>query len=373
MSGLPLQGVRVLDFSRVLAGPYCTMVLADLGADVIKVESPGGDDTRTWGPPFVAGESAYFLTINRGKRSIVLDLRDEADRATALELARDADVVVENFKAGGAERLGVSYEQIAAVKSDVVYCSITAFGSGREPPDRPGYDVIVQAESGLMSVNGDPDGEPMKTGVALVDLLAGLHASTAILAALHRGGGERIEVALLDVALASLANVAQSALVTGDEPRRYGNAHPSIAPFETFATADGWLMVGAATDGIFARLCGVLDRADLLADARFASNAGRVEHRDALRAELTRLFGTRPTADWAEALARAHVPAGPIRSVLDAFAAAADAGDAATIAVEHPAAGRIELLRSPVRFAQTEQATPLPPPLLGEHRGARWR
>ena len=240
------------DLSRVLAGPYCTMVLADLGADVIKVERPqGGDETRGWGPPFAAGEAAYFLSVNRGKRSCALDLGSEEGRALALELCARADIVIENFKLGGAERLGVGYEQVRERNPQVVYCSITGFGSAREPRGRPGYDFVAQAETGLMSITGPRDGQPYKAGVAVVDVLTGLHAAAGVLAALHGSEGRRIEVPLLDSGLAGLVNVAQNALVTGIEPGRFGNAHPNIVPYQDFETASGRIAVAAANDGLY--------------------------------------------------------------------------------------------------------------------------
>src|SRR5918999_2450898 len=272
-SSQPLRGVRVVDLSRVLAGPYCTMVLADLGADVVKVERPeGGDETRTWGPPFVGGEAAYYLSVNRGKRSCAIDMAQAEGRELALELCAGADAVIENFKLGGAERLGVGYEQVRERNPDVVYCSITGFGSSREPAGRPGYDFIAQAESGLMSITGPEEGPPFKVGVALVDVLAGLHAAAAILAALRRGEGARIEVPLLDSGLAGLVNVAQKALVPGREPERHGNAHPNIVPYQDFETATGRIALAAGNDGLFRALCRALELETLGEDERFATN-----------------------------------------------------------------------------------------------------
>jgi crotonobetainyl-CoA:carnitine CoA-transferase CaiB-like acyl-CoA transferase len=363
----PLRGVRVLDLSRVLAGPYCSMVLADLGADVIKVERPqGGDETRTWGPPFAGGEAAYFLAVNRGKRSVAIDLGDPAGRELALELCAGAQVVIENFRVGGAERLGVDYESVRARNPTVVYCSITGFGSRREPPGRPGYDFVAQAESGLMSVTGPEDGPPYKVGVALVDVLAGLHAGAGILAALHSGEGGRVEVPLLDSALAGLVNVAQNALVTGEEPRRFGNAHPNIVPYQDFETASGRLAVAAANDGLFQALCRAIGRDDLASDERFAENAGRVEHREALVPELERRFRERTAEDWVEALDAAGVPVGKVRSVPEALAAAAAAGRPATVRVAHPTAGDLDLVASPIWTGAAGGAPPAPP-LLGQH------
>jgi crotonobetainyl-CoA:carnitine CoA-transferase CaiB-like acyl-CoA transferase len=359
---LPLDGIRVLDLSRVLAGPYCTMLLADLGADVVKVERPGGgDETRTWGPPFAGGEAAYFLAVNRSKRSVALDLRDARARGALLRLAARADVVVENFGTGGAERLGAGWDDLRAVKADLVYCSIVGFAGS----DRPGYDVVVQAESGLMSVTGNPAGPPTKVGVALVDVLAGLNAATAILAALRRrddtGEGGRIEVALQDVALSALVNVAQAALVTGTEAARHGNAHPSIAPYEPLRTADGTIVVAAANDGLFARLCAAVGREDLAVDPRFATNPARVEHRAALVDELERTLAAAPASTWLERLESAGVPAGRVRGVLDAL------GDAALLEVEHPSAGTVRLVPSAPRFDAAPPLPATPPPLLGQH------
>jgi crotonobetainyl-CoA:carnitine CoA-transferase CaiB-like acyl-CoA transferase len=357
----------VVDLSRVLAGPYCTMVLADLGADVVKVERPqGGDETRTWGPPFAGGEAAYYLSVNRGKRSCAIDLSLEEGRGLALELCAGADAVIENFKVGGADRLGVGYEQVRERNPRVVYCSITGFGSEREPVGRPGYDFVAQAETGLMSITGAEDGPPYKVGVALVDVLAGLHAAAAILAALHGGEGGRIEVPLLDSGLAGLVNVAQNALVTGREPERHGNAHPNIVPYQDFETATDRIALAAANDGLFRALCGTLGLDELAADERFATNARRVEHRRELIPLLQRRLRERPAEQWVEELGAAGVPVGKVRTVPDALAAAADAGRPATLSVEHPTAGALDLVASPI-WGATDPASATPPPLLGEH------
>jgi crotonobetainyl-CoA:carnitine CoA-transferase CaiB-like acyl-CoA transferase len=362
----PLADVRVADLSRVLAGPYCTMVLADLGADVIKVERPeGGDETRSWGPPFAGGEAAYYLSVNRGKRSCALDLSQPEGRALAVELCAGADVVIENFKVGGADRLGVGYEQVRERNPTVVYCSITGFGSEREPTGRPGYDFVAQAESGLMSITGAEDGPPYKVGVALVDVLTGLHAAAGVLAALHGGEGGRIEVPLLDSGLAGLVNVAQNALVTGHEPERHGNAHPNIVPYQAFETSSGRIAVAAANDGLFAALCSALGLASLAGDPRFATNAARVEHRKELIPLLEARFRERPAEDWLADLSAAGVPSGKVRSIPDALEAAAATGRPATLTVEHPTAGPLDLVASPIWGAT--RADPTPPPLLGEH------
>jgi crotonobetainyl-CoA:carnitine CoA-transferase CaiB-like acyl-CoA transferase len=363
----PLAGVRVVDLSRVLAGPYATMTLADLGADVIKIEHPdGGDETRTWGPPFAGGESAYFLSVNRGKRSVALDLKDPEGHELALELCARADVVIENFRPGGAARLGLDYEAVRDRRADVIFCSISGFGS-REPTDRAGYDFTVQAESGLMAITGEPDGEPLKVGVAIVDVLTGLNAATAILAALHRrdltGEGDLVEVSLLDSAFAALVNVAANALLTGEEPLRYGNAHPSIVPYQPFRAADGWIAVAAANDGLYARLCAAIERPDLAADERYGTNEARVLNRESLIAELQAVFAGRPTEDWESRLLAAGVPAGKIRGVGEALRT----GPARTLRVNHPTAGAVELVGPPFELKGAMLGGSTPPPLLGQH------
>ena len=338
------------------------MVLADLGADVIKVERPGeGDETRSWGPPYAGTESAYYLSINRSKRSVALDLKDPRARELCIELCAGADVVIENFRAGAADAFGLGYDALRERSPELVYCSISGFGSDREPAGRPGYDFIAQAESGLMSVTGDA--EPTKVGVAIVDVLTGLHAAVAILAALNGGGPRKVEVSLIDTALASLVNVASGALVTGNEPQRFGNAHPHIVPYQPFQTADGWLAVAAANDGLFRRMCDALARPDLA--ERFPTNASRVEGRTELIPELEELFATRAADDWVAVLDAAGVPAGKIRGVLDAVDAATEAGRDPRVVVEHPTIGSLPLIGSPIRTDGMPPASA--PPLLGQH------
>jgi glutaryl-CoA transferase len=362
----PLDGVRILDLSRVLAGPYCTMVLADLGAEVIKVERPGvGDETRSWGPPYAGGESAYYMSVNRSKKSVAIDLSTPEGQHKALDLGAESHVVIENFRVGTADRMGLGYDHIAAVNPTIVYCSITGFGSDRQPEGRPGYDFVAQAESGLMSITGTADGEPMKVGVAVVDVLTGLHATAAILAALYKGEGERIEVSLLDSGLAALVNVAQNTLVTGGEPQRHGNAHPNIVPYETFQAKDGWLAIAAANDGLYARLCDALEAPELK-DERFATNPSRVENRAELIPLIAQRLALKSTDEWLQALEEAGVPAGKIRSVPEALKAAADAGRAATTRVPHPTAGEVELVNSPIRLHNDRLRPPTAPPLLGQ-------
>ena len=365
----PLEGIRVVDLSRVLAGPYATMVLADLGADVVKVEHPrGGDETRSWGPPYAGGEAAYFLSVNRSKRSVAIDLKTEEGRQLALDLCAGADVVIENFRPGAASRLGLDFDAVRARRPDVVYCAISGFGA-REPRDRPAYDFVLQAESGLMAITGEPDGAPTKVGVAVVDVLTGLNAAAAILAALYRraatGAGELIHVPLLDSALAALVNVAQNALVTGEEPARYGNAHASVVPYQPFHAADGWIAVAAANDGLFRRLCDALGRPGIADDPRFATNAARVRHRSALLAELEPVFESRTADEWLEQLLAAGVPVGKIRGVREALRTSG-----ATTTVSHPTVGDLELVAAPFSLLDAAVRPPAPPPLLGEHTAA---
>jgi crotonobetainyl-CoA:carnitine CoA-transferase CaiB-like acyl-CoA transferase len=363
----PLDGLRVLDLSRVLAGPYATLVLADLGADVIKIERPGlGDETRGWGPPYAGGESAYYLSVNRGKRSCAIDLSTDEGRRIAFELCARADVVIENFKAGTAERMGLDRASVAKRNPKVVYCSITGFGSRRNPRGRPGYDFIAQAESGIMSITGEAEGEPMKVGVAMVDVLTGLHAASAILAAVYRGEGDRIEVSLLDSGLAALINVGSNVLVAGGEPSRHGNAHPNIVPYQSFRAADGWIAIAAPNDGLYGKLCEVLGAPELATDERFATNNVRVENRDTLIPLIEERLKARTAEEWLTALDAVGVPSGKIRSVPDALRAAADAGVPASTRVPHPTAGEVELMNSPIQI-ESGLRPPQAPPLLGEH------
>lgn len=364
-----LDGLRIVDFSRVLAGPFATMLLADLGATVVKVERPGsGDDTRAWGPPFDdRGEATYFQSVNRNKRSVALDLGTAAGAAAARELAAGADVVVENFRTGVMARLGLAYEDVRAVNPAVVYCSVTGFGSGGGA-SLPGYDLLVQALGGLMSVTGERDGAPQKVGVALVDVIAGLFASTGILAALrHRertGEGQRVEVDLLSALLAALVNQASAYTIAGVVPGRMGNAHPSIAPYEIFATGAGDLALAVGTDRQFAALCELAALPEMAADPRFATNTARVAHRDELRATLERALAARPAAEWAEALAAAGVPAGPVNDVAGAFALAERLGLEPTVELPRADGGTTRLTRNPIRLSRTPATYRTAPPLL---------
>ncbi len=376
-----LDGVFVLDLSRVLAGPYCTQTLADLGARVVKVESPRGDDTRGWGPPFVGGESAYFLSVNRGKESLAIDLKDPRGRDAVRRLALRADVVVENFKVGDLARYGLDYPSLAADRPELVYLSITGFGQDGPRAHEPGYDAALQALSGLMELTGEADRPPVKLGVAWIDVLTGSHAATAVLAALlargRSGRGAHLDVSLFEVALASLVNQAQSALLTGEAPRRLGSAHPSIVPYQAFEAADGALMVAVGNDEQFRRLCAALELPELAADPRYATNADRVRGRHDLVAALAARLATRPRTDWLAALRVAGVPATPVATLPEALAD--PQVDARRLLVEGPHAGvgSLRMVGSPLWHARGPDGddlglAPAPgaspvPPRLGEH------
>ncbi len=361
-----LDGALVADFSRVLAGPYATMLLADLGATVVKVERPGaGDDTRAWGPPFAPdGQSTYFHSVNRNKRSIALDLSDPADLGIAQDLARHADVVVQNYKPGGLARFGLDYAAVSAANPDVVYCSISGFGSG-EGRDLPGYDLLVQAMGGLMSITGDA--EPTKAGVAVVDVLTGLHATVAILAALrHRdvtGAGQHVEVSLLSALLSSLVNQSSAFVGAGVVPQRMGNAHPSIAPYDLFATADRPMIIAVGNDGQFRRLVEVLGRAELADHADYRTNTDRVSHRDALTGTLEATLTTRGADDWQRDLTAAGVPCGPINSIEQAFRLATRLGLEPVSDIDG-----IPVVANPVVYTATPADYRTPPPTVDSDR-----
>jgi crotonobetainyl-CoA:carnitine CoA-transferase CaiB-like acyl-CoA transferase len=370
----PLNGILVADFSRILAGPYATMLLADMGAEVVKVEGPGGDDTRSWTPPVRDGESTYYLGINRGKRSIALNLRDEADAGLGRELARRADVLIENFKPGGLDRYGLDYESVRGANPGVVYASITGFGSGAGR-HVPGYDLMVQAISGLMSLTGDPDGPPYRAGISVFDVMAGNHAVIGILAALrHRdatGQGQRVEVNLLSSALTGLVNHSSAYAAGGVVPYRMGNAHPSVFPYEPLPTKDNDLIVAAANDSQFRKLCEVLGIPEVADDARFARNADRTENRDELRPLLIERLAGRGAEEWFDLLVDAGVPCGPINTIDGGFAMA-ERFELDPI-VEVGEGGRtIPTTRHPIRFSETPVSYALPPPELDEH-GAELR
>jgi crotonobetainyl-CoA:carnitine CoA-transferase CaiB-like acyl-CoA transferase len=364
-----LDGLLIADFSRVLAGPLCTMTLGDLGADVVKVERPGGgDDTRAWGPPFTDEGASYFLGLNRNKRSLVLDLKDPGDLALARELCARADVVVESFRPGLMAKLGLDPAALREEHPRLVTCSISAFGGEGPGAELPGYDLLLQAMGGLMSVTGEPgdEGRPLKAGAALVDMVCGLYAAMGVLAALQArersGRGQHVEVSLMDSALAALLNQGSAYLTAGVVAGRLGNRHPSIAPYETFAAADGELAVAVGNDALFGRLCTALGRPELAGDPRFATNAERLGHRDALGAELATAFAGGRAAEWVERLRAAGVPAGEINDVAQAFALAERLGLGPVDETDG-----VRTVRSPLRLSATPAAVRARPPRLGEH------
>ncbi|SDN69735.1 CaiB/BaiF CoA-transferase family protein [Geodermatophilus sp. DSM 45219] len=366
----PLSGLVVADFSRILAGPYATMLLADLGADVVKVESPGGDDTRTWAPPVRDGVSTYYLGVNRNKRSVALDLTDPDDVAAARELARRADVLVENFKPGGLARFGLDHATVSTTNPGIVYASISGFGSGPGGRSLPGYDLIVQAISGLMSLTGDPDGDPYRAGVAVFDVMAGLHATIGVLSALNlrreTGRGQHVEVDLLSSALSGLVNQT-SAYVAGDVvPFRMGNSHPSLFPYEPLPCSDGDLIVTAGNDGQFRKLCDVLGVPELAEDPRFLHNEDRTANRDRLRPLLVERLRTRTKMEWFRDIIGAGVPCGPINTIDQGVAFAEEVGLAPVVTVGEGAAA-VPSVRNPIRFSDTAAQYRLPPPRVDEH------
>jgi crotonobetainyl-CoA:carnitine CoA-transferase CaiB-like acyl-CoA transferase len=365
-----LSGIVVLDFSRVLAGPYATMLLGDLGATVLKVEDPlSGDGTRGWGPPFVGGESTYFLSVNRNKRSVTLDLATSEGQALARGLAARADIVVENFRPGTMARFGLDYETLAAITPGLVYASISGYGQTGPHRDLPGYDFTIQAEGGLMSITGPEGGDPCKVGVAVGDIVTGLHTAVAILAALHARGrtgvGQFIDVALLDSQVGWLANVAQGFLATGVVPERHGNAHPNIVPYGTFTASDGLVAVGGGTDRHFQRIAALGGAPELAKDPRFQTNAGRVEHRETLIPLLNRIFETRTVAAWVEALREVGVPVAPVRDLEAVFEDPQLRHRQMLQTVEHPTAGPLPLVGPVPKLSGTPAAIRRAPPLLG--------
>ncbi len=364
-----LDGVRILDFSRILAGPFATMILADLGAGVTKVERPGGgDDTRAWGPPFDRdGEATYFQSVNRNKQSILLDLAHKEGREMARHLAADSDVVVENFRPGVMEGFGLSYEELSEADPALIYCSITGFGRGAGA-DIPGYDLLLQALGGLMSITGSPEGEPQKVGVALVDVLAGLFSAVGILTALRHqeatGNGQRIEVDLLSSLLAGLVNQASALTIAGELPARLGNAHPSIAPYELFRASDGELVIAVGTDRQFSTLCEILEAPELAQDRRFSANDDRVRNREALREELEARLASRAAGAWAEELTAARVPAGVVNDIAGAFRLATDLGLEPVVAVPRQDGSTVDLARNPIGLSATPPTYRSAPPRL---------
>jgi crotonobetainyl-CoA:carnitine CoA-transferase CaiB-like acyl-CoA transferase len=369
---LPLSGCRILDLSRVLAGPLATQVLGDLGADVIKIERPGqGDDTRHWGPPFVGDDAVYYLALNRNKRSVALDLRSHEGVEAIRRLAASSDVLIENFRPGLMNEFGLALDALRRASPRLITCSLTAFDDGiPESASRPGYDIIVQALSGLMSVTGEPEGEPVKVGVALLDVITGLEMAIGILAALHErsrtGHGRHISVSLFDAGVAAMVNQAANHLLGGVVARPMGTAHPNICPYQAFHASDRPFIVAAANDRLFRRTCEVIGHPEWAADPRFATNEDRVRHRDGLIPLLAESFATRTAAEWVAALDAASVPTAPIRAIDEVFSS--PEGTAMIEEVADPGRGTtLRLLRNPIRFDGTELDTRLPPPRLGEH------
>ena len=374
---LPLTGIRILDFSRVLAGPFATMLLADLGAEVLKIESLQGDDTRQWGPPWYGAgddrQSAYFLSVNRNKRSLALNLKTAEGQAIARRLAAESQLLIENFRPGGMDGFGLGYEALSAVHPSLVYASLTGYGQSGPYAEQPGYDFVIQGQSGMMSITGPADGEPHKLGVAISDVIAGLFAAVSMLGALRHaeasGQGQRLDIALFDTSIAALVNVVSNALVSRQPTARYGNAHPSIVPYQPFTASDRSFTVAVGNDRQFAALCRIAGHPEWAADPRFASNPARVEHRDALIALLDPVFRQRAADAWVSELLAAGVPSGPINDV----AAVLDDPQVAARGLIHEVdllGDTLRLIGPAVGFSATPPAVYAPPPLLGEHSDA---
>ncbi|MFL5697353.1 MAG: CaiB/BaiF CoA transferase family protein [Ktedonobacteraceae bacterium] len=366
-----LSDVVVIDLSRVLAGPYCTMMLGDMGATVIKVEQPGkGDDTRHFGPPYVAGESAYYLGLNRNKRSITLDFNNPEHKKRLFELVSTATVLVENFRPGMLERQGLGYETLRAMNPGLIYCSISGYGHDGPYAMRPGYDFVAQAESGIMSVTGEIEGEPQRVGSPVADVSAGLYACMSILAALHvrekTGKGQHIDISLLEAAVSLLSNVSSNYLISGEEAERYGNGHPNIVPYQAFRTQDGYIVVSCGNDRLYQTFCRLLGREDLATDPRFVTNPQRVRNREELVPILQEQFVQRKTGDWLTQLRAAGIPCGPINTVSQVFSDPHLQARGFIWECEHPTAGTIKLSGSPIRLSETPTRLYKAPPLLGE-------
>ena len=377
----PLAGLRVLDMSRILAGPYCTQLLGDMGADIIKVERPGtGDDTRSWGPPFVTGrdgrptrESAYYLSANRNKRSLAIDMASPDGAEALRRIAARVDVVIQNFKPGGLAKYGLDHESLLALNPRLVYCSISGYGQTGPNASKPGYDLLAQGYGGIMSLTGEPDGEPMKVGVGIADVMCGMYAASAILAALrHRdatGQGQHVDIALVDTQIAWLINEGVNYLLSGRPPERRGNQHPNIVPYQVFATADGHVIVAVGNDAQFARFCALLGRPDLAADPRFATNPARLEHREVLVAILSGLIAERRKDELIAAMEAQKVPGGPVHTLPEVFASDQVAARQMKITMPHPLAesGTVDLIGNPIRFSATPVSYRRHPPACGEH------
>ncbi len=368
----PLEGIVVLDLTRVLSGPYCSMMLADLGAEVIKVERPGvGDDTRAWGPPFINGESAYFLSVNRNKKSITLDLKDPEDQKKLRKLIEKADVIIENFRAGFMESIGFGYEQIKKINPRIIYGAISGFGRIGPYKDRPGYDLICQGMGGLQGITGTQNGEPVRIGVAIADIGAGMFLAYGILAALyHRektGEGQYVETSLLEGQIAWLTYMAAYYFATGEVPKRMGSAHPTIVPYQAFRAEDMWINIAVGNDAQFRRFCKVIGYPELADDPKFATNAQRVINRDILVPMIQGILVTRKGEYWLRELEKAEIPCGAVYTLDKIFEDPQVKALGMKVDIEHPKAGKISVINSPIRFSKTPASVRTPPPLLGEH------
>ena len=364
-----LKDITILDLSRILAGPYCTQMLADFGATVWKLKPPQGDDTRRWGPPFEEGESAYYLSVNRGKKSLAINLKTAEGQKIVQGLAGQADVLLKNFKAGDLQRYGLDYKTVSELNSKIIYCSITGFGQTGPRSSEPGYDAALQAMSGLMSITGEAQGAPVKVGVAVIDVLAGLHAAVAILSALHERSqtkqGRYLDISLLDVSLASLVNQAQATLMTGQNPQRLGSAHPQIVPYQAFETSDGYFMLAIGNDEQYRRFCEGANCLELWRDSRFQTNASRVEHRLELIAKLSNVTKMQSKSYWLELCKKANVPASPINTLTEVFEDEQVRARGLIEYLEHPVLGTLPMIASPFKHSASSQVSA--PPLLGQH------
>ncbi len=368
---LPLEGIRVLDFTRVMSGPFATMLLGDLGADVVKIEPPGGDDTRGWGPPWMGRDSAYFMSANRNKRSIIIDLKKPESREIVKKLVGRADVVVENFRPGVAEQLGIGYDYVSKINPRIVYCSISGFGQTGPYRDKPGYDLVALAMSGLMSITGEPNRPPVKFGVPIADLTTALFAALSIVSALYwrekTGKGQYIDMALLDVQVLLLSHQAFNYFATGEEPKRMGSAHPNIVPYQAFETSDGYIIVTVGSEKLWEQFCKVIERPDLIENPKFRTNADRVINREELIRELDRLFRSKPTCFWIEELERAGVPAVPILTVGQVLNDEHVRYRGMVLEIEHPEVGVMKMLGVPFKMSETPGEVRSPPPTRGQH------
>lgn len=369
---LPLKGVKVLDISRVLTGPFCTMILGDLGAEVIKVEIPGkGDETRAWGPPFAEGESAYYLSINRNKKSLTLNLKSDEGRKILLELAKECDVIIENFLPGTVERLGVDYETIKKVNPEIIYCSISGFGQDGPYRDFPAYDLLMQGMGGLMSITGEKDGPPIRIGVALIDIGAGMYAALGILAALmvkkETKKGQYIDVSLMDTEVSWLTYMASNYFLTGKNPVRMGSAHPNIVPYQAYKARDRYFILAVGNDKIWERFCEAMNLNDIVDDPRFCTNEKRVENREELNAILGEIFATKDSHEWIEILRKARVPCGPVNEISDVVNHPQVKHRGMVVSMEHPTIGEVKVLGNPINLSLTPPEYHSPPPLLGQH------